>query len=204
MERRLANKQTHLPLPQSLNHSGDGYGAPAQWRFNWLRALRLTAFACFVFAPVTKAWFELLVRLFPGDGVAVAVPRMVADQLIYAPCVLTSVFMWTGLLESAGSWSFAVNKLRSNFWPALKANWCLWPAVQLINQGIIPLHYRMLVAAAVNVPWTAYLASKAAAPPTTAVSTSSTSTSSSNYSNKISSPLSSLALSKALSPQAQD
>jgi len=165
MERRLQRKQTHLPLTQSPDPTDSNYGSPINWRFSYLRTLRLAAFACFVFAPITKAWFELLVRMFPGDGGAVAIPRMVADQLLYAPCVISAVFMWTGLLESGGSLSFAVAKLRQNFFSALKSNWMLWPMAQLIIQGLIPLHLRMLVAACINVPWTVYLASKAAAPP---------------------------------------
>ncbi len=174
LERRALSKQTHLPLTQSPTRSaaadgGSGYGVPLQWHFNFLRLLRLAAFACFMFAPLTKAWFELLVRLFPGEGLAVAFPRMALDQLCYAPFVLSTLFLWTGLLESGGSFHFAFEKMRSNVGRALRANWIVWPAVQLINQGVVPLEGRMLVAAIVNVPWTAYLASKAAAKTNTAV-----------------------------------
>lgn len=45
--------------------------------------------------------------------------------------------------------------------PAITANWMLWPFVQLILQGVVPLELRMIFAALVNVPWTAFLAWKA-------------------------------------------
>lgn len=169
LERRRARKQTHLPLSQSPRHvslnAADSYGGPpgTAWRFDWLRLLRLASFAGLIFAPATKAWFEQLEAWFPGSGLLVAVQRMATDQICYSALVISSLFLWTGLWESGGSLLFAIAKIRANLWPALCANWMVWPAVQLVLQSVIPLHLRMLVAALVNIPWTAYLATKAGA-----------------------------------------
>lgn len=167
LERQARSKQTHLPLSQSPDtvspSAASGYGAPLQWRFDWLRLLRLVSFAGLIFAPVTKRWFEFLEWAYPGSGIVVALQRMATDQICYAVLVISALFLWTGLWESGGSLQWALGKLRVNLWPSLKANWMLWPAVQLVNQSIVPLDLRMVVAALVNIPWTAYLATKAGA-----------------------------------------
>lgn len=167
LERRAKMKQTHLPLAQSPDSTASSpsavYGAPLVWRFDWLRLLRLASFAGLLFAPVTKRWFEFLEAAYPGTGMVVALKRMATDQICYSICVISSLFMWTGLWESGGSLTWALSKLRANLWPALKANWMVWPAVQLVNLSVVPLDMRMIVGALVNIPWTAYLAMKAGA-----------------------------------------
>jgi len=185
LERRTQQRQTHLPLRQDPPRSGGpaDYGRPTAWRFDFVRLLRLTVYAGLIFAPATKRWFELLESWFPSPlpdpssgavsgsaSFAVAMQRMLADQLLYSVCVLCSLFLWSGAWESGFDVGHMGRKLSANLWPSLRANWRLWPAVQLINQSIVPLNMRMLVAALVNIPWTAYLASKAAAPtPATAL-----------------------------------
>jgi len=174
LERRTKQRQTHLPLrqtdPGTAGFDPDGssgvvYGRPAVWRFNVARLLRLVSFAGLLFAPVTKRWFEVLESEIPGSGFWVAMQRMLADQVLYSVCVLLTLFAWTGAWESEGNWTHVRAKIATNLWPSLRANWTLWPAVQLINQSIVPLQFRMLVAATVNIPWAAYLATKAAAAP---------------------------------------
>jgi protein Mpv17 len=178
LERRTLQRQTHLPLrqmdPGTASFDPDGssgvvYGRPSVWRFNVARLLRLVSFAGLLFAPVTKRWFEVLESEIPGTGFWVAMQRMLADQVLYSVCVLLTLFAWTGAWESGGNWAHVRAKIATNLWPSLRANWTLWPAVQLINQSIVPLQFRMLVAATVNIPWAAYLATKAAAAPTPTV-----------------------------------
>lgn len=36
-------------------------------------------------------------------------------------------------------------KLNSAYWPALRANWYVWPAVQFVNFKYVPLDLRVLV-----------------------------------------------------------
>ena len=36
-------------------------------------------------------------------------------------------------------------KLRGAYWEALKKNWMLWPAVQMVNFKFVPLEHRVLV-----------------------------------------------------------
>ena len=128
------------------------------------RTLRLSFYAMFVWAPCTHYWFALLEYIFPGDGLLVAVKRMLLDQSLYAPLVIASLFIVVGALEGS-SLRTVLAKTRDGFLPTLTRNWLLWPAAQLVLQGFVPMQHRLFLANCVNLPWTAYLAYRAAKSP---------------------------------------
>lgn len=51
----------------------------------------------------------------------------------------------------------AQKKLETTWWPALKTNWLVWPAVQTVNFTFLPLQYRVLFANVVSIGWNSYL-----------------------------------------------
>ena len=126
-----------------------------------LRTLRLSLYAFVVWAPCTHYWFRFLEFVFPGSGLLVAVKRMLLDQSLYAPFVIASLFLVVGALEGS-SLRVVAAKTRDGFLPTLVRNWLLWPAAQLVLQGFVPMQHRLFVANCINLPWTAYLAYRAA------------------------------------------
>ena len=48
-------------------------------------------------------------------------------------------------------------RIETTWWPALKANWMLWPFVQVINFSFIPLQHRVFFANIVSIGWNSYL-----------------------------------------------
>ena len=140
-----------------------------------LRTVRLALYAFAVFAPATHYWFQFLEHLFPGSGLVVAVKRMLLDQTLYAPCVISSLFIVVGALEGLSVRS-VLAKTRDGFLPTLTRNWLLWPAAQLGLQGFVPVQHRLFVANCINLPWTAYLAYRASQTSNAASSNSASST----------------------------
>lgn len=51
----------------------------------------------------------------------------------------------------------AQKRIEKTWWPALKANWMVWPAVQTINFAVVPLQFRLLFANVVAIGWNCYL-----------------------------------------------
>ena len=129
-----------------------------------LRTVRLSLYAALVWAPATHYWFRFLEYVFPGDGLLVAVKRMLLDQSLYAPLVIGSLFLVVGSLEGL-SLRAVLAKTRDGFLPTLSRNWLLWPAAQIVLQGFVPIQHRIFVANCINLPWTAYLAYRAAQTP---------------------------------------
>ena len=64
--------------------------------------------------------------------------------------------MITGALEGqslAENWE----KLQLTYWDVLKTNYKVWPAIQLLNFYLVPMHYQSIVVNTVSVGWNAYL-----------------------------------------------
>jgi hypothetical protein len=127
-----------------------------------LRSLRLAFFAAFCWAPATFYWFRFLEWTFPGEGLMVAMKRMVCDQLLFAPVVILSLFIVVTSLEGRPI-PAVIKKVKDAFFPTLLRHWMLWPVAQLLLQGFVPLQSRIFLANCINLPWTAFLAYTAAA-----------------------------------------
>jgi hypothetical protein len=48
-------------------------------------------------------------------------------------------------------------KFQDVYVPALKANFMVWPAVQLLNFRVVPLQFQIPFVSTVGIAWTAYL-----------------------------------------------
>lgn len=131
-------------------------------RLDLWRTARLAVFSSCCWAPCTYLWFATLESEIPGADASAALRRMLADQCLYAPLVILALFAVVGALEGQ-SFRAICAKVRHGFAPTLLSNWMLWPAAQFAIQGFVSLEYRLVAANLINVPWTAYLAWKAAA-----------------------------------------
>jgi len=128
--------------------------------FDYFRSLRILLWGALIFTPIVSSWFEYLQHRFPEEGFSGAVPRMLLDQLLMAPCMLALFFFYTAVTHGRGV-DAGLDKVRNNLFSTLKVNWTVWPAVQLINFSVTPLEHRLLVTNLVSIPWAAYLAYRA-------------------------------------------
>lgn len=109
---------------------------------------RLTRFMAYGFgmAPIQFRWFKFLERCFPMTKTSAFVPalkRVAFDQLIFAPFGLGCFFTVMTVAEGGGRRAIC-QKLRDMFVPTLKANYMLWPAVQIINFRLMPVQFQLV------------------------------------------------------------
>lgn len=123
------------------------------------------------YAPIVNLWYYLLTQLplpknTPYSKKVVAM--VVVDQTAGSLSIVTGFFFAFELANrlfppyirhdlnflQAGTIS-----LKANFWQTLKANWCCWPFINLINFSIIPLQYRVLFKNFAALFWNIYLSS---------------------------------------------
>ncbi|KAF3767206.1 hypothetical protein M406DRAFT_355499 [Cryphonectria parasitica EP155] len=122
---------------------------------------RLTRFMAYGFgmAPIQFKWFKFLEKTFPitkSAAFAQAMKRVAFDQLIFAPLGL--VWFYTAMTVAEGGGRRAVyTKLRDMYVPTLKANYAVWPAVQVINFRLMPVQFQLPFVSTVGIAWTAYL-----------------------------------------------
>jgi protein Mpv17 len=114
--------------------------------FDFERLTRFMAYG-FCMAPLQFKWFQFLSRTFPitskTSAFAQAMKRVVFDQLIFAPFGL-GVFFTAMTVAEGGGRREVLQKLRDMYVPTLKANYMLWPAVQVINFRLMPVQFQLV------------------------------------------------------------
>ncbi|XWW96200.1 hypothetical protein V2A60_004173 [Cordyceps javanica] len=140
----------------SLGDFGPSTGRPPSFDFE-----RLTRFMGYGFcvAPLQFRWFKLLERLFPmskTSSFGPALKRVAFDQIVFAPFGVALFFTAMTVAEGGGRRAVS-NKLRDMYVPTLKANYVVWPAVQLVNFRLMPVQYQLPFVSTVGIAWTAYL-----------------------------------------------
>ncbi|RDA94057.1 hypothetical protein CP533_5279 [Ophiocordyceps camponoti-saundersi (nom. inval.)] len=130
--------------------------APPEFDFE-----RLTRFMAYGFcvAPLQFKWFRFLERAFPMTKTSAfgpAMKRVVFDQFVYAPFGVGLFFVAMTVAEGGGRRAVS-NKLRDMYVPTLKANYVVWPAVQVVNFRLMPVQFQLPFVSTIGIAWTAYL-----------------------------------------------
>ncbi|KAF2094825.1 hypothetical protein NA57DRAFT_46109 [Rhizodiscina lignyota] len=126
--------------------------------FDFERLTRFMAYG-FLMAPIQHRWFSFLAATFPitkGSGTIPAMKRVAFDQFLFAPLGLACFFTFMTVAEGGGRRAVA-RKFQDVYIPALKANFMVWPAVQILNFRIIPIQFQIPFVSTVGIAWTAYL-----------------------------------------------
>ncbi|KAK5137377.1 hypothetical protein LTR08_008955 [Meristemomyces frigidus] len=126
--------------------------------FDFERLVRFMSYG-FIMAPVQHRWFGFLHKTFPMEGgraTTNALRRVAFDQLLFSPCGLACFFTFMTVTEGGGRRA-VVRKFQDVYVPALKANYIVWPAVQMLNFRVIPIQFQIPFVSTIGIAWTAYL-----------------------------------------------
>ncbi|KAK5005744.1 hypothetical protein LTR39_005849, partial [Cryomyces antarcticus] len=69
---------------------------------------------------------------------------------------LACFFTFMTVAEGGGKRAVA-RKFQDVYVPALKANFMVWPAVQMLNFRVMPIQFQIPFVSTVGIAWTAYL-----------------------------------------------
>jgi len=149
---------------EDLNEKPPAASTPASLRmsgpqpFDFERLTRFMSYP-FIMAPLQFLWFGRLTKWFPigpKNGNVQALKRVALDQLIFAPVGLSCFFTFMTVTEGGGR-KEVVKKFQDIYLPTLRANFILWPAVQVINFRLMPLQFQIPFVSLIGIAWTAYL-----------------------------------------------
>ncbi|KAI1960976.1 hypothetical protein LOZ58_003462 [Ophidiomyces ophidiicola] len=135
-----------------------GYPGRMPAPFDFERLTRFMAYGFFM-APVQFQWFGFLSRAFPVTKQHATLPamkRVAMDQLIFAPIGLVCFFTFMTVAEGGGRRAIS-RKLQDVYIPTLKANFILWPVVQILNFRLMPIQFQIPFVSSIGIAWTAYL-----------------------------------------------
>jgi hypothetical protein len=113
--------------------------------FDFERLTRFMAYG-FCMAPIQFKWFKFLSSAFPMTKTSQfgpALKRVAFDQFIFAPFGVGAFFTVMTIAEGGGRRA-VTNKLRDMYIPTLKANFIVWPAVQIVNFRLMPVQFQLV------------------------------------------------------------
>lgn len=113
--------------------------------FDFERLTRFIAYG-FAMAPLQFRWFKFLSTAFPltkSSAFVPAIKRVAFDQLVFAPFGIAAFFTIMTLAEGGGKRAVA-HKMRDMYVPTLRANFLVWPAVQMINFRLMPVQFQLV------------------------------------------------------------
>ncbi|PSN72983.1 hypothetical protein BS50DRAFT_513931 [Corynespora cassiicola Philippines] len=126
--------------------------------FDFERLTRFMSYG-FLMAPIQHKWFGFLSSTFPITKTAAMVPalkRVAFDQFLFAPVGLACFFTFMTVAEGGGKRA-VTRKFQDVYVPALKANFMVWPGVQILNFRVIPIQFQIPFVSTIGIAWTAYL-----------------------------------------------
>jgi hypothetical protein len=113
--------------------------------FDFERLTRFMSYG-FLITPVQHRWFYFLNAAFPLTKEAAttqALKRVALDQLVMAPIGLALFFLFMTVAEGGGRRA-VTRKFQEVYIQSLKANYMVWPAVQMLNFRIVPLQFQIV------------------------------------------------------------
>lgn len=134
--------------------------------YDLARTLRAVIYGGIIFAPLGDRWYKILPRVkMPflahksPRPVANTIARVGLDQLVFAPFLgIPLYYTAMTLMELPSDPRLVIAlKLKENWWSTLRTNWYVWPAVQMLNFGFVPVQLRLLVVNVVSIGWNCYL-----------------------------------------------
>lgn len=88
-------------------------------------------------------WYKQLDRRLRGEGLLVAVKKVILDQLICSPICILNLFVTLAILEKP-VFNDAVEEFTEKSGEIYLTEWMMSPPTQLINFYLVPLRFRLL------------------------------------------------------------
>ena len=128
------------------------------------RALKFGAVGGFWVGPLLTYWFQLMDRVVPGRTPRAIAVKMLVDQTVQGPFMIGTMFAWCAVLNGA-SGAAIVCKLKDELLNTWVNSVYVWAPVQIFQQAVVPLQYRVAVSNVVSYFWDTYLSLQMMPPP---------------------------------------
>ncbi|CAH1779795.1 unnamed protein product [Owenia fusiformis] len=124
--------------------------------YDKFKTLRSATVGGFVIAPILFTWLRIAEWLVPGTQLKNVLKKIVLEQSLFGPVVISSFYAASGVLEGK-TYPEIREEWRDKFIPTWKTGAQFWPFMQLINFTFVPLHRRIYFVCAASFMWSNYL-----------------------------------------------
>lgn len=119
------------------------------------RVLEMGLIRAAVITPFTLNWYTMLAKIAPGSTLLSALKRVVVDQAIGSPIVISLVFIAKAVF--IGDALSAKDTIQRHLGPTWLVGLQYWPIMHTINFRFVPLLYQPLYATFASLYWNAVL-----------------------------------------------
>ncbi|KAM5237979.1 mpv17-like protein 2 [Ctenodactylus gundi] len=148
---------TLMAAGDAARQSWEIHARPGQ-AFSPRRSASMFAVGC-TMGPFLHYWYLWLDGFFPAAGfrgLPNIIRKVLVDQMVASPLLGVWYFLGVGCLEGQ-TLEHSYRELREKFWDLYKADWCVWPAAQLVNFLFVPSQFRVTYINALTLGWDTYL-----------------------------------------------
>lgn len=103
-----------------------------------------------VYSPTLYTWYKWLDRTFPGTAKSIIVKKLLIDQFVLTPFLLTVFYTGMSLMENADD---PFVELREKFVPTFVRSCIFWLPVQTANFIMIPPRFRVIYMGVCGFMW---------------------------------------------------
>eukprot|EP01127_Copromyxa_protea_P020634 TRINITY_DN6920_c0_g1_i2.p1 TRINITY_DN6920_c0_g1~~TRINITY_DN6920_c0_g1_i2.p1 ORF type:complete len:189 (-),score=25.54 TRINITY_DN6920_c0_g1_i2:85-651(-) len=125
-------------------------------KIQWMRTAQMVFFGVAASGPIYHYWYKFMERMIPGQTMKPVLTKLLVDQSVMAPTIITTFFFGMGLMQ-AKPLEDIYHKWRREIIPTLKGNYVLWPAATFIAYKYVPQTHRVAYISVVSLFWSIYL-----------------------------------------------
>jgi hypothetical protein len=150
------------PSKEKTNNSGD---ENPQNSIDIARSAKMGVLGVALNGFCLHGWYRLLDRAFgrqKGKSWNSVLPKMVADQIVYAPFADAAFLVWAAVLRGGSPetiYNNAKNNLDHSFVRAFIVDCQVWPLANLVGFRFVPTNYRPTYIGVIQLGWQAYMSS---------------------------------------------
>lgn len=150
------NTFTHQTLPHPVGSIEQQlHTDPTIFAWDKKRTLDMCLIRAFIITPFVIKWYQVLPRISPGLHLRSVLTRVLLDQAIGSPTVISLVFVASAILKGD------IHRLPSMFRNQFLDTWITgmgyWPFVHTFNFRFVPQQHQPLFAHVASVYWNAVL-----------------------------------------------
>jgi hypothetical protein len=126
---------------------------------NWdaRRTLNISLIRACLIVPFIMFWYARLGQIFPGHDMAQRIQRVLLNEAVGGPVMITFVFVGNAILRGEWSLSGLYQRFRDEFFPTLKKGVTYWPLVHFLGTFRLPVKHQPLFAHVASVYWNGVL-----------------------------------------------
>eukprot|EP00201_Polytomella_parva_P009833 CAMPEP_0175063100 /NCGR_PEP_ID=MMETSP0052_2-20121109/14551_1 /TAXON_ID=51329 ORGANISM="Polytomella parva, Strain SAG 63-3" /NCGR_SAMPLE_ID=MMETSP0052_2 /ASSEMBLY_ACC=CAM_ASM_000194 /LENGTH=490 /DNA_ID=CAMNT_0016329225 /DNA_START=601 /DNA_END=2073 /DNA_ORIENTATION=- len=146
----VEGRRFHVHPSSSSSSSSSSPASPSALLVSPGRVILTLDFGGFFIGPIAHFWLIFLDRLFRRRAfdrcprIIVLILKALLDITVMGTLFVLMFFLWGAIfIDETGFLGFA-NSVRTGLLKSLLAELVIWPAFQMFNFGLIPLHHQLL------------------------------------------------------------